>query len=201
MEDFLQQYGYLALMVGTFIEGETAILVASSLVYSGMLSAPETIIFGFFGSFISDWTYYLTGRFNGIAFVSRRPSLQVKLYPARRFFESHRLLVLSSYRFLYGFRIVLPLLIGLTGVRPAQFLLFSVGTGLLWSSLVALLGYFAGSYFEFTPESFERHAIYIIVGFASFGLLLGYTIKFLSERFLGAPPKKPNEADLPAGPR
>lgn len=192
MEDFLQQYGYVALLVGTFIEGETAILVASSLVYSGVLSAPETIIFGFFGSFIGDWIYYLTGRFNGIAFINRRPALQVKLYPVRRIFESHRLLILSSYRFLYGFRIILPLLIGLTGVRPLQFLLFSVGAGFVWTSLVASLGYFASSLFELTPSSFEEYAIYIILGFASLGLLLGLTIKFLTERFLIVPPEKPN---------
>ena len=32
LQPLLDQYGYLALLVGTFFEGETAILLASSLI-------------------------------------------------------------------------------------------------------------------------------------------------------------------------
>lgn len=190
MEDFLQQYGYVALILGTFIEGETAILVAASLVYSGTFGGPETIIFGFFGSFLSDWVYYLIGRLNGVAFIDRRPALKVKLDPARRFFESYRLQVLVSYRFLYGFRIILPLLIGLTGVRPLHFLGFSIAAGLLWASMVASLGYFAGEYFQLTASSFEQHGFLIILGFASFGLILGLVVKRFSQQRMSGPTGK-----------
>jgi hypothetical protein len=40
MEEFLDQYGYLALTIGTFFEGETAILVASSLIHRVIFEAP-----------------------------------------------------------------------------------------------------------------------------------------------------------------
>lgn len=191
MEDFLQHYGYLALVVATFFEGEIAILIASSLVSSGTFGGLETIIFGFFGSFLSDWVYYLIGRFNGTAFVDRRPAIKAKLYPARQFFEAHRLLIMMSYRFLYGFRVILPLLIGLTGVRPMLFLGFSIGTGLLWSTTVATLGYLAGKYLMLTTASFKEHGILIILGFATFGLLLGLTVKRFSERRMKIPSDQP----------
>ena len=55
MEKFLDEYGYIALMIGTFFEGETAILVASSLIHRGLFEGPYTVLFGFTGSFISDW--------------------------------------------------------------------------------------------------------------------------------------------------
>ena len=51
MEEFLHHYGYFALATGTFLEGETAIMVASSLVNSGFFEGPYTVTFGFFGSF------------------------------------------------------------------------------------------------------------------------------------------------------
>lgn len=188
MEEFLQQYGYLALAVGTFVEGETAILVASSLVYSGLFSAPETVFFGFFGSFVSDWMYFLIGRLNGTWFVEQRPALKTKLEPARRFFETHRIQILLSYRFLYGLRAVLPIMIGLTGVRPLHFLGFSLVSGLLWSSLVGSAGYLAGAYFQLSPSSFEEHGLLVMLSFASFGLLFGFMVKKAAERRLRIPP-------------
>jgi hypothetical protein len=46
VEDFLDEYGYVALM-GTFFE-ETA-TVASSLIHRGLLEAPYLVFFGFAG--------------------------------------------------------------------------------------------------------------------------------------------------------
>jgi len=36
MEKFINEFGYLALMIGTFFEGETAILTASALIHRGL---------------------------------------------------------------------------------------------------------------------------------------------------------------------
>jgi len=190
MEDFLHQYGYLALVVGTFLEGETAILVASSLVYSGVFGGLETVFFAFFGSFVSDWMYYLIGRINGSYFVVRRPKLKLKLDPARRFFETHRVQILLSYRFLYGLRTILPIMIGLTGVRPSHFLVFSVIAGLLWASVVSSVGYFAGHYFQLTPQTFEEHGLLVVLVFATFGFAVGLVVKRIAEKRLHIPSGK-----------
>jgi membrane protein DedA with SNARE-associated domain len=96
MEEFLLQYGYIALSIGTFLEGETAILVASSLVHSGFFQGPYTVIFGFFGSFVSDWLYFIIGRLNGKFFVDKRPKLKAKLAPVEKFFKTNRLQILSE---------------------------------------------------------------------------------------------------------
>lgn len=188
MEEFLRQYGYLALALGSFVEGETAILVAASLVSSGTFGGPETVFFGFIGSFVSDWLYYLIGKLNGTYFVERRPAIKARLEPARRFFEKHRLQVLLSYRFLYGFRIVLPVMIGLTGVRPLSFLGYSAAAGLVWSVTVTTVGFLAGKFFELSPASYEEHGFFVFLGFALFGLTIGLTIKRLTERRLDVPP-------------
>jgi membrane protein DedA with SNARE-associated domain len=75
VQPLLDQYGYLALLVGTFFEGETAILLASSLIPQQIFSFPLTILFAFSGSFLSDWLYYFIGRINGKVFIAKRPKL------------------------------------------------------------------------------------------------------------------------------
>lgn len=181
MEEFLNQYGYLALLMGTFVEGETAILVASSLIHTGLFKIPWTIMAGFGGSFISDWVYYLIGRFNGKYFVEKRPALKAKVRPLQDFFHRHKIQILFSYRFLYGFRIVIPVVIGMSGIKPLNYLGYSLVSGLIWASTVSSIGYMIGYFLEIKTSVFEENIIFIILGFALFGGLIGYVIKRVAE--------------------
>lgn len=182
MNEFLDQYGYLALSLGTFFEGETALLVASSLVHKGLFEGPYTLLFGFLGSFVSDWFYYLIGRLNGKHFIDHRPRLKARVQPVRSFFARHQLQILFSYRFLYGFRILIPLIIGMSHVTPLRYLGYSICTGLLWALTVGTLGYLIGGFFDLTIELIEEHFLFLVGGFALFGMILGYTIKFIFEQ-------------------
>jgi membrane protein DedA with SNARE-associated domain len=177
VEDFLDQYGYFALMVGTFFEGETAILVAASLVYQGIFEIPPTVFFGFAGSFVSDWVYYLIGKVNGRYFLARRPSLLEKMGRVQKFLDKNEVQVLLTYRFLYGFRIIIPLIIGMSRIRPGRFLLFSIISGLTWAFFLSILGYLTGRFFKIESSVFEDNLLIIIPSFALLGLLIGYVIK------------------------
>ena len=189
MEQFLDQYGYIALLIGTFFEGETAILIASSLTHAGVFEMPGTIFFGFAGSFISDWVYYLIGRFNGKYFIDRRPKLNAMADPIRRFFHKHQVQILFTYRFLYGFRIIIPLVIGMSGVKPLQYFGYSLLAGLLWSCVVSLAGYWVGDLFNITPKSFEQNILFVVLGFALFGMLIGYIVKRLAMKEMKVHPE------------
>lgn len=182
MEQFLQEYGYIALTIGTFFEGETAILVASSLAASGLFKIPFAVFFGFFGSFVSDWLYYTIGRLNGRTFLERRPKLKERFRPVHQFFDTHRIQILFSYRFLYGFRIIIPLMFGMSDLKPVQFLAYSITAGMLWATTVGSAGYFLGKALELRATSFEENVLAVMLGFACFGLVLGYSVKRFAER-------------------
>ncbi len=182
METFLDQYGYIALLIGTFMEGETAILMASSMIYKGLFNFPFTVLAAFSGSFISDWIYYLIGRLNGKYFLATRPKLAARVKPVTDFFHKHKIQILFSYRFLYGFRIIIPLVIGMSGLRPLQYLFFSIVTGLIWAGSVSTAGYWIGRLLNLKVQSFEENILYVILGFGVFGFLFGYTIKHIAMR-------------------
>ncbi len=183
MEELISELGYLALSIGTFFEGETAILIASSIARSGATNIFAVIFFGFLGSFVSDWLYFLIGRLNGKYFIDKRPTLKNKLAPIQLFFEKNRVQLLVSYRFLYGFRVVIPLMLGMSDIKPLQFLVYSVSSGLLWASLISLLGYFVGSYLELNPLFIKENIFFLIVGFASVGVVIGFSLnKFVKSR-------------------
>jgi len=133
------------------------------------------------------WLYFAIGRLNGKYFINNRPNLEVKLRPTQKFFKTHRLQILFSYRFLYGFRVILPLMIGMSDIGVIQFLGYSFAAGMLWATTVSSVGYLAGVIFELTPTSFEDNVLLIILGFSLFGLLVGYTVKKYAEKRMGVP--------------
>jgi membrane protein DedA with SNARE-associated domain len=182
VEDFLDQYGYVALSIGTFFEGETAILVASSLIHRGLFEGPYTVFFGFAGSFISDWLYYFIGQLNGKYFIEKRPRLKARIAPVQAFFETHQLQILLSYRFLYGFRVIIPLIIGMSAIKPLQYLFYTIISGLIWASTVSTTGYLIGRFLDIKSSAFEENILVIVLVFAGFGLLTGYVIKRLTFR-------------------
>jgi membrane protein DedA with SNARE-associated domain len=177
MQEFLEQYGYLALMVGTFLEGETAILVASSLVHNGLFKIPSTVFFAFAGAFISDWLYYSIGYFNGKYYLAKRPKLEAKVLPVQRFMHKNSTQVLLIYRFLYGFRIIIPITIGLCRIPPRTFLIFSIISGVIWASVVSGIGYLAGAIFNIDSVVLEKNIFFIVTGFAIIGLFMGFLVK------------------------
>lgn len=164
-------------MVGTFFEGETAILVASSLIHRGLFEGPYTLLFGFAGSFISDWLYFVIGRLNGKYFIERRPKLKAKFFPVQGFFEKHKIQILFSYRFLYGFRVIIPLIIGMSNIKSSQFLVYSVVSGLTWALIVSSTGYLIGRFLNLSTAIFEENILVIMLGFATFGILVGFIVK------------------------
>jgi len=185
MEKFISEFGYIALMVGTFFEGETVILTASSLIYRGLFAFPWTVLAAFAGSFISDWVYFLIGHYNGKVFIANRPKLLAKVKPITDFFHKNKFQILFSYRFLYGFRVVIPLVIGMSGLRPIRYLFYSVVTGLIWATTISTAGYWAGRLLVIEVKTFENNFVYIMIGFAALGLTIGYVVKRIAMRGLG----------------
>ncbi len=182
MEELIREYGYLALSAGTMMEGETALLVASSLVDSGLLFWPYVVVFGFLGGFVNDWICFLIGRFSGRPFLEARPKLQARLGPVTSYFANNRLQILLSYRFLYGFRTLLPIVIGMSGIGWSELLAYSVISGFSWAATVGTIGWLAGYLFHLGPANFQEHYLLIILFFACVGLSIGLTFKTVADR-------------------
>jgi membrane protein DedA with SNARE-associated domain len=135
------------------------------------------VIAAFAGSFISDWIYFVIGRINGKYYLAKRSKLNSKVKPVTDLFHKHKIQILFSYRFIYGFRILIPLIIGMSGLKPISFLFYSTVTGLLWSLSVCTTGYLIGRWLGLQVQSFEDNILFVILGFGTFGILIGYAIK------------------------
>ncbi|MES2734229.1 MAG: DedA family protein [Bacteroidota bacterium] len=171
MEDFLITYGYLALVLGVLLEGEAALIAASLAAHQGYLVISAVIGTAFVVTLTLDWSYFFLGRYQGRNFLIRRPHLLEKTKRIHQWIERYPKSLMLCFRFIYGFRILIPLLIGTTQVKVRQFLLFSAISTLLWSIAFGLAGYFMGAFLQTQLERLKQYQTIIIGGLVAIGLL------------------------------
>lgn len=170
LQDWVVQYGYLALFIGTFLEGETILIVAGYLAQDGMLDLPLVIVAALFGSFGGDQTFFYIGHFKGIRFLERRPALQSSAAKAFRLLHRHQIAVILGFRFLYGIRNVTPFVIGSSGYSPLRFFLLNFLGALVWAIAFASFGYHLGNVAETLLEDVERYEKYALGAIAALAL-------------------------------
>ena len=142
--EWVQSYGYVAVAVGTFLEGESVLLIAGAAASRGHLSMPVVIAIAALASFLGDQLYFWVGRRYGAALLVRYPSLQLRAARVRGLLDRHHLPLILSIRFLYGLRIAGPIAIGMSSVAWPRFLLLNGLAALLWALVIASLGYGTG---------------------------------------------------------
>ncbi|MEM9823985.1 MAG: VTT domain-containing protein, partial [Bacteroidota bacterium] len=80
-------------------------------------------------------------RKQGQPYVDKRPKMKAKIKKVSYLFEKHPNALLMIYRYLFGFRIVVPIMIGLTDYSLARFVFLSIVGGIVWVCLFGFLGY------------------------------------------------------------
>ena len=168
----IARYGYLAVFAGTFLEGETVLVLAGFAAHRGYLALPGVLLAAFLGTVLGDQIYFWLGRRRGAAFLARRPRLQAPAARVRRWVASHANAVMWSYRFLYGVRTATPFVLGTSGVSPLRFGLIGTLGAAAWAGAVGLAGYSLGVVLERVLDDVERVEGAVFVAVALVGALL-----------------------------
>lgn len=144
--EFIVKYGYLAVFLGSLVEGESVILTAGALAYQGYLSLWGIMAVAFMGTLIADQALFQVGRLYGQQILNRWPSLKKRSEKAFRLLHRYNTLYILSFRFIYGIRVVSPLIIGMSGVGTKRFSVLNVIAAGIWSVLSCLAGYMIGKF-------------------------------------------------------
>jgi membrane protein DedA with SNARE-associated domain len=156
--EMIHAYGYCAVVVGTFFEGELVMLAAGILVTAGMLTLPGVIIAGMVGIFGSDTVCFFLGRFAGDQIGRWFPGLFSRLSTVFNMIERHEQKMIVCYQFFPGFCAVTPVAFGMTSISATRFLALDLVGNALWTLTFSLGGYFCGAAFFRLVLDFHRWA-------------------------------------------
>jgi membrane protein DedA with SNARE-associated domain len=178
LASFLRSYGYVAVFLGTALEGETILILAGFAAHRGYLELPWVILFAFLGSLAGDQTFFVIGRRNGRPFLDRHPLWRARISRAEELLHRYQMPVILGFRFLYGLRNVIPFAIGLSQISFRKFLFLNAAGALLWATVVGTAGYLFGSALEIFLGDLERHELKIALSICLVGMIL-WLIRYL----------------------
>jgi len=151
----IEKYGYLAILLGTLVEGEIFLALGGVFARQGLMNMWLVVAMAIAGSFLSHSIFYFLGRWQGATVVQRFPRLQTG-YPkaqalARRFGPACILIV----QFLYGMRLVTCLALGTLRLKPAPFILWQIVACSIWAVGMAAAGYAFGTAIQYLVSRLE----------------------------------------------
>jgi len=170
LEELVSSYGYPAIIVGTFFEGETILVLGGFSAHRGFLELPWVILCAFIGGFLGDQTWFHLGRIKGGKLLQKRPHWQAKSGKVLELLHRHQVWLILGFRFLYGVRTVTPFLVGAAGISPLRFFYLNLIGALTWATVVGVLGYSFGAAFEALLPDIKHYELLFFVALAVVGL-------------------------------
>ncbi|MDX1823759.1 MAG: DedA family protein [Thiohalomonadales bacterium] len=163
LEHFIDSYGYLAILIGTFLEGETILILGGITAKLGYLQLNWVIACAFLGTLIGDQLFFLLGRYLGAPFLDRHPSWVDRARKVESILERHRILIILGFRFIYGFRTITPYVIGMSRISFLEFFVLNVISAAVWSIIIGLLGFAFGHGLELWLGNIRHYEIRIML--------------------------------------
>jgi membrane protein DedA with SNARE-associated domain len=166
----LHKFGYLAVFVGTFLEGETILVMAGFFAERGYFKLALVILAACAGSYTGHVFWFWLGRTQGVRLLERFPRMKKHFGKGIRLFERYGAPAIFITQWLYGLRITCAVIIGISKVSTIKFLIYEALTCIVWAVIVGTAGYFFGQ----TVERMFGRAAHI----EKYGLLILVVIGF-----------------------
>lgn len=163
MEHFLETYGYVAVFIGTFLEGEAILVLGGLAAKMGHLDLKNVIITAMLGTTLGDQLYFFIGRRYGKRLLTKYPKWQPRADKLDRLFNKWDIALVLSFRFMYGLRTVASFAFGMSSIPTKKFIFLNILGALLWSTTIGSAGYLIGHAFELFIDDVKNHQLLLFV--------------------------------------
>jgi membrane protein DedA with SNARE-associated domain len=173
-ESLLEQFGYVAVFVGTFLEGEATLIAAGFFAASGHLSLPLVTVVAFAGAYGGNLFWFWLGRVHGVRLLDRFPRMKRHFGKGIRVFERYGASAILITQWIYGLRITCAVIIGMSKIGLVKFVVYEALSCALWAVVITFAGFYFGRAIQALlgrVEHLEKYALVVIaVGALGFWL-------------------------------
>ncbi len=159
----LANYGYLAIFIGCLLEGETILILGGMAAHQHVLDLLPVIGYASLAGMLGDQALFWTGRYFGARLLPRLHKQQASIERVTQLINQHPTVSIFSVRFLYGMRLVGPMVIGACKVSPLKFACINLFGAVVWATLFASAGYWAGEFLESLLGDLKPYRLPIVV--------------------------------------
>ena len=166
----IETYGYLAVFVGAFLEGETILALAGLAWFRGYLDVYLVVAVAMVAGFAGDQFYFFLGRRKGHKVLARFPDAKERAHKFDALLARWHAPLIIAIRFMYGFRIVGPILLGMGRVPAWKFVVYNLIGAAIWAPLIAGIGYLFGSALESVLHDLKKVELWGLLVLLCIGL-------------------------------
>ena len=168
-ESLLEQFGYFAVFVGTFLEGEAILIAAGFFASRGYLNLPLVTVVAFAGAYLGHVFWFWLGRAHGVRLLDRFPRMKRHFGKGIRVFERYGASAIIITQWIYGLRITCAVIIGMSKIGLVKFLVYEALSCALWAAVITFAGFYFGRAIEAVlgrVEHMEKYVLLVIVAVA-----------------------------------
>src|SRR5437763_10013659 len=143
-ELLLQKFGYLAVVVGTFLEGETILVLAGFFAERRYLRLPLVVLCAFGGAYVGHVFWFWLGRTQGVKLLDRFPKMKKHFGKGIRMFERYGAPAIFITQWLYGLRVTCAVIIGISRISTIKFLVYEAMTCIVGAIDIGRAGFYFG---------------------------------------------------------
>jgi membrane protein DedA with SNARE-associated domain len=148
IELLIENYGLIAIFLGTAFEGETAAFLGGVVSHRHLLTYWSASLTASAGSFVADQTLFFAGRYARHYSFVRKITGQPILARVTDLLERHPTGFIFAFRFLLGLRTISPIVIGTSRVPMMTFVALNAAAAIVWGQFFTALGYLFGHAIE-----------------------------------------------------
>ena len=160
----LATYGYLAIFIGCLLEGETILLLGGMAAHQHVLKLLPVIGYASLAGMLGDQLLFWIGRYFGARLLPRLHKQQAVIDRVTQMINQHPAVSIFSVLFLYGMRLVGPMVIGACKVSPLKFTCINALGAAIWATLFASAWYWAGEFLEGMLGDLKPYRLPIALG-------------------------------------
>lgn len=174
MEEFIREWGYIALFLYSFGGGFVGLVIAGVLSYSGELNLYISMLVAGTSNFLGDQFLFFLARKNKAYAKDMMKKYGRKIALAHLMMRKYGSLGVFIQKYIYGIKTLIPLTMGLTKYSGVKFTFFNILATIFWVAVVGYSSFVAGEFLLGSVDQFKYFGLAIVVVVL---LLLSYFFK------------------------
>lgn len=163
MEQFIKDWGYLALFMYSFGGGFLGLAIAGVLSYAGDLNIYISVLVAGISNFVGSQFLFFLARKN------KSYAQEIIKKHGRKIAYTHLLMkkygsfIIFIQKYIYGVKTLIPLAMGITKYSAVKFSILNSFSAILWAVVIGYFSFMAGEYILGIAEDFKYFGIGIIL--------------------------------------
>ncbi|CZE48363.1 DedA family protein [Campylobacter geochelonis] len=190
------QYAYIILFFWCLLEGELALILGGILAHEGHVDIGFAIFVAGLGAFVGDQIYFYIGRYNKKYITKKLNKQKRKFAVAHLMLQKYGWPIVFLQRYIYGFRAIIPMSIGITRYSAKTFAIINLISGWVWAAITILLAWYFGQEIWKAVGWMEKHWYAAIPIIACFFAVIYYIFKEIEKKILNERKGKNSEINI-----